>query len=39
MWEELIEETDEPYMRELAQRYIDKLRAGQQQGEPLDVDI
>ena len=27
MWEELIEQTDEPYMRELAQRYIDKLRA------------
>jgi tetratricopeptide (TPR) repeat protein len=28
MWEELIEQTDEPYMRELARRYIEKLRAG-----------
>lgn len=27
MWEELAETTDEPYMRALAQRYIEKLRA------------
>ena len=26
MWEELIEQSDEPYMRELAERYIEKLR-------------
>ncbi len=26
MWEELIETTDEPYMRELAERYVEKLR-------------
>jgi len=27
MWEELLETTEEPFMRELAKRYIDKLRA------------
>lgn len=27
MWEQLLEESDEPYMKELAQRYIDKLVA------------
>ena len=29
MWEQLLEETDEPYMRELAERYIKKLRVRQ----------
>jgi len=29
MWEQLLEETDEPYMRELAEHYIKKLRAEQ----------
>jgi hypothetical protein len=29
MWEQLLEETDEPYMRELAEHYIKKLRAQQ----------
>ncbi|NIM19527.1 MAG: hypothetical protein GTO51_04000 [Candidatus Latescibacteria bacterium] len=28
MWEELIENTDEPYMKELAERYIEKLKRG-----------
>jgi hypothetical protein len=27
MWEELARETDQPYMRELAQRYIERLRS------------
>lgn len=27
MWEELLEETEEPYMRGLAERYLEKLRA------------
>jgi hypothetical protein len=27
MWEELIEQTDEPYMRQLAAGYIEQLRA------------
>lgn len=27
MWEELLEHTDEPYMREMARRYIEKLRS------------
>jgi tetratricopeptide (TPR) repeat protein len=31
MWEELIEQTDEPYMRELARHYIEKLRAESQE--------
>ena len=26
MWEELARESDEPFMRELAERYIEKLR-------------
>jgi tetratricopeptide (TPR) repeat protein len=30
MWEELMEHTDEPYMREMAERYIEKLRAEQE---------
>jgi len=29
MWEELAEESDEPYMRELARHYLDRLRARQ----------
>lgn len=29
MWEELARETDQPYMRELAQRYIERLRSGE----------
>ena len=28
MWEELARETDQPYMRDLAQRYIERLRTG-----------
>jgi hypothetical protein len=28
MWEELARESDEPYMREMAERYIEKLRSG-----------
>lgn len=31
MWEELKESTDEPYMRELAERYLKKLRQGQRE--------
>jgi tetratricopeptide (TPR) repeat protein len=27
MWEEIMETTDEPYMREMARRYIEKLKA------------
>ena len=30
MWEELKETTDEPYMRELAERYLEDLRHKQQ---------
>lgn len=33
MWEELIKQTDEPYMRDLARHYIDKLRAEKEQRE------
>jgi hypothetical protein len=29
MWEEIAEHSDQPYMRELAKRYIEKLRAGE----------
>ncbi len=29
MWEEIIEQSDEPYMRDLAKRYIEKLRIKQ----------
>jgi tetratricopeptide (TPR) repeat protein len=29
MWQELLEHTDEPYMRELAEHYLEKLRRGQ----------
>lgn len=29
MWQQLLEETDEPYMRELAERYIKRLRVRQ----------
>ncbi len=28
MWEEIARESDQPYMREMAKRYIEKLRAG-----------
>lgn len=28
MWEEIAQNSDQPYMRELAKRYIEKLRAG-----------
>jgi hypothetical protein len=35
MWEELARETDQPYMRELARRYIDRLRShSDPQGDP-----
>jgi tetratricopeptide (TPR) repeat protein len=38
MWQELLESTDEPYMRELAERYIAKLRARQaRQGDAGDI--
>ncbi len=30
MWQELLENTDEPYMRELAERYLEKLKRRQQ---------
>jgi hypothetical protein len=30
MWQELKETTNEPYMRELAERYLEKLRRGEQ---------
>jgi tetratricopeptide (TPR) repeat protein len=39
MWEELIETTDEPYMRNLAEHYIEKLRAKLQQKETPDAGI
>lgn len=29
MWEEIAQHSDQPYMRELAKRYIEKLRAGE----------
>jgi hypothetical protein len=38
MWEELIEQTDEPYMRELAERYIERLRAEQPRRDSLNAD-
>jgi hypothetical protein len=37
MWEELARDTEEPYMRELAERYIKKLRA--ELTEPDDAGI
>jgi hypothetical protein len=39
MWEELIEQTDEPYMRELAKHYIEKLRAQNGGERAVDADI
>lgn len=38
MWEELIEQTDEPYMRSLAEHYIEKLRAEQREKERRNAD-
>jgi hypothetical protein len=32
MWEELARESDEPYMREMAERYIEKLRGNAPEG-------
>ena len=29
MWEEIASETDQPYLRELARHYVDRLRAGE----------
>jgi hypothetical protein len=33
MWEELKETTDDPHMRELAERYLEKLKARQTAGQ------
>jgi hypothetical protein len=32
MWEELANEAEEPYMREMARRYIEKLRGNAPEG-------
>ncbi len=40
MWEEIARNSDQPYMREMAKRYIEKLRAGEKidaHGKPKDA--